>query len=132
MIDLSLSMYDGAKFRTTLVAIQLHLLLDHDGDVPSFAVITSGRVQNVTVAKTPKLPPGTIIGADRGDNDYELFGRWTDEGVYFVTRVKDNAMYRAVKNLPVPGASNRTVRKDQVIRFRAPQQRTDAPISFTW
>lgn len=42
-------------------------------------MITSGKVHDVTVAKILKLQPGTIIVDDRGDNDYELFGRWTDE-----------------------------------------------------
>jgi hypothetical protein len=127
VIDLCLSLYDWAKFRTTKGAIKLHLLLDHEGYLPSFAVITTGKVHDVTVAKTLKLQPGTIIVDDRGYNDYELFGRWTDEGVYFVTRLKDNAVYRVVKNLPVPGASNSNVRKDQVIRFRGPQAKTRCP-----
>ena len=127
VIDLCLSMYDWAKFRTTKGAIKLHLLLDHDGYLPGFAVITTGKVHDVTVAKTLKLQPGTIIVDDRGYNDYELFGRWTDEGVYFVTRLKDNAVYRVVKNLPVPRASNSNVCKDQVIRFRGPQARKKCP-----
>jgi hypothetical protein len=127
VIDLCLSMYDWAKFRTTKGAIKLHLLLDHDGYLPSFAVITTGKVHDVTVAKTLKLQPGTIIVDDRGYNDYGLFGCWTDEGVYFVTRLKDNAVYRVVKNLPVPLASNSNVRKDQVIRFRGPQAKQRCP-----
>ena len=58
---------------------------------------------------------------DRGYNDYDPFGRWTDEGVYFGTRPNDNAGYRVVKNQPVPHASNSNVKPDQVIRFRGPQ-----------
>jgi hypothetical protein len=121
VIDLCLKMYDWAKFRTTKGASKLHLLLDHDGYLPSFCVITTGKVHDVTVAKTLKLQPGTIIVDDRGYNDYELFGRWTDEGVYFVTRLKDNAVYRVLKRLPAPEKSNSAVRKDQVIRFTGPQ-----------
>ncbi len=121
VIDLCLSMYDWAKFRTTKGAIKLHLLLDHDGYLPSFAVITTGKVHDVTVAKTLKLQLGTIIVDDREYNDYELFGRRTDEGVYFVTRRNDNAVYRVVKNQPVPRASNSNVKNDQVIRFRGAQ-----------
>ena len=48
-------------------------------------------------------------------------------GGYFGTRLKDNAVYRAVKNLPVPGASNSTVRKDQLIRFRGPRAKKRCP-----
>jgi IS4 transposase len=110
-------MYDWAKFRTTKGAIKLHLLLDHDGYLPSFCVVTTGKVADVTVAQRLKLQPGTIVVDDRGYNDYELFGRWTEEGVYFVTRLKDNAVYRAVKNLPVPQKRSGGVIKDQIIRF---------------
>lgn len=117
VIDLCLKMYDWAKFRTTKGAIKLHLLLDHDGYLPSFCVVTTGKVADVTVAQRLKLQPGTIVVDDRGYNDYELFGRWTEEGVYFVTRLKDNAVYRAVKNLPVPQTKNGGVLKDQLIRF---------------
>jgi hypothetical protein len=117
VIDLCLKMFDWAKFRTTKGAIKLHLLLDHDGYLPSFCVVTSGKVADVTVAQRLKLQPGTIVVDDRGYNDYELFGRWTEEGVYFVTRLKDNAVYRAVKNLPVPQTRSGGVIKDQLIRF---------------
>ena len=105
------------KFRSTKGAIKLHLLLDHDGYLPSFCVITTGKVHDVTVARGLKFMPGTIVVDDRGYNDYELFGRWTDEGVYFVTRLKDNAVYRVVKNLPVPENKSGCVIKDQIIRF---------------
>lgn len=87
VIDLCLKMYDWAKFRTTKGAIKLHLLLDHDGYLPGFCVVTTGKVADVTVAQRLKLQRGMIVVDDRGYNDYELFGRWTDEGAYFVTRL---------------------------------------------
>ena len=127
VIDLCVSMYDWTKFRTTKGESKLHLLLDHDGYLRSLAVITIGKVSDVTVAKTLKLQPGTIIVDDRGYNDYELFGRWTDEGVYFVARLKDNAVYQLVKTLPVPGVSNSNVRKDQLLRFRRAQAKKRCP-----
>lgn len=127
VIDLCLKMYDWAKFRTTKGAIKLHLLLDHDGYLPCFGVITTGKVHDVTVARTLKLQPGTILVDDRGYNDYELFGRWTDQGVYFVTRLKDNAVYRVIKKLPLPCRADSAVRKDQVIRFTGPQAKNRCP-----
>jgi Domain of unknown function (DUF4372)/Transposase DDE domain len=127
VIDLCLKMYDWAKFRSTKGAIKLHLLLDHDGYLPSFCVITTGKVHDVTVARSLKFQPGTIVVDDRGYNDYALFGRWTDEGVYFVTRLKDNAVYRVVKNLPVPENKSGCVIKDQVIRFTGQGARDKCP-----
>lgn len=117
VIDLCLKLYDWAKFRRTKGAIKLHLLLDHDGYLPSFCVITTGKVADVTVARTLKLQPGTIVVDDRGYNDYELFGRWSEEQVYFVTRLKDNARYRVVKNLPLSEKPGSPILKDQRIRF---------------
>ena len=127
VIDLCLKMYDWAKFRSTKGAIKLHLLLDHDGYLPSFCVITTGKVHDVTVARGLKFMPGTIVVDDRGYNDYALFGRWTDEGVYFVTRLKDNAVYRVVKNLPVPENKSGCVIKDQIIRFTGQGARDKCP-----
>ena len=91
-----------AKFRRTKEAFKLHLLLDHDGQLPFLAVITEGNVSDVKVARQFHFDPGTIVVDDRGYNDYTLFGRWTDEGVYFVTRMKENALYEVVGEAKVP------------------------------
>ena len=68
-IDLCLSMYDWAKFRRTKGAVKLHLVLDHDGYLPSFAWITDGKVSDVKVAHLLRFEPGTIVVDDRGYND---------------------------------------------------------------
>jgi len=114
-IDLCLSMYDWAKFRRTKGAVKLHLVLDHDGYLPSYAVITDGKVSDVKVAHLLQFDSGTIVVDDRGYNDYELFGKWTGLGVFFVTRMKDNALYEVVEKRKVP--ENRKVLKDEVIRL---------------
>lgn len=126
-IDLCLKMYDWAKFRKTKGAIKLHLQLDHDGYLPGFCVITDGKVGDVTVAKRLKFQPETIVVDDRGYNDYGLFACWTDDGVYFVTRLKDNAVYRVVKSLPIAESKKGSVLKDQIIRFTGPVAETKCP-----
>lgn len=97
IIDLSLSMFDWAKYQRTKGAVKLHLVLDHDGYLPCFGVITDGTVHDVKVAQQLRFAPGTIVVDDRGYNDYRLFGRWCDEGVFFVTRMKRNARYTVVQ-----------------------------------
>ena len=87
ILDLSVSMFDWAKFRRTKGAIKLHLLLDHDGYLPSFAVVTEGKTSEIKVARTLRFAPGTILAIDRGYNDYEWFRELTQEEVYFVTRM---------------------------------------------
>jgi len=76
VIDLSLSMYDWAKYQRTKGAVKLHLVLDHDGYLPCFGVLTGGTVADVRVAQALHFEPGTIVVDDRGYNDYALFSRW--------------------------------------------------------
>jgi IS4 transposase len=90
--------------------------LDHDGYLPSFAVITEGKVADVKVGREISFAPGTIVADDRGYNDYELWGRWTAQGVYFVTRMKENALYEVVGEKSVP--QNRNILRDEMIELR--------------
>jgi hypothetical protein len=115
VIDLCVSVFDWAKFRRTKGAIKLHLLLDHDGYLPCFGVITEGKVHDVKVAWSLSFEPGTVVVDDRGYTDYRLFAKWTEEQVYFVTRMKDKALYTVVDERPVP--HNRSVLKDQIVFF---------------
>jgi hypothetical protein len=114
-IDLCLSMYDWAKFRRTKGAVKLHLLLDHDGYLPSYAVITDGKKSDIAIARTMKFAPGTVLAIDRGYNDYDWFGKLTHDGVFFVTRMKDNAVYGVVEKRKAPEKGN--VLSDEVIFF---------------
>ena len=75
VIDLCATLFDWATFRRTKGAVKLHLLLDHEGYLPSYAVITEGKQHEVTVAKTLTFAPGTILVIDRGYVDYAWFGR---------------------------------------------------------
>jgi len=124
-IDLCLSLYDWAKFRSTKGAVKLHLILDHDGYLPSFAVITDGKVSDVRVAQKLRFESGTIVVDDRGYNDYALFGKWTAQGVFFVTRMKDNALYEVIESREVP--QNRNILRDETIRLTAPKAEERCP-----
>jgi len=115
VIDLCLSVFDWAKFCRTKGAVKLHLVLDHDGYLPCFGIITDGKVADVRAAHHMHFAPGTIVVDDRGYNDYRLFAKWADAGVYFVTRMKDNALFEVVEERTVP--QNRHILKDQTIRL---------------
>jgi len=114
-IELCASLFDWAKFRTTKGAVKLHLLLDHEGYLPVFAHITEGKIHEVNVAQWLQIPKGSILVIDRGYVDYALFGRWTQDGVYFVTRQKDNADYTVIEEKPLP--QNRNILRDQIIEL---------------
>jgi hypothetical protein len=115
VIELCLSLFDWATFRQTKGAVKLHLLLDHEGYLPIFAHITEGSVHELNVAKDLSFPKGSIVAIDRGYADYLLFARWTQEGVYFVTRQKGNADYTVVEGRAVP--ENRNILQDDLIKF---------------
>ncbi|KPJ99480.1 MAG: hypothetical protein AMK71_09715, partial [Nitrospira bacterium SG8_35_4] len=115
VIDLCLSLYDWAKFRRTKGAVKLHLLLDHDGYLPSFAVITTGKTSDIKVAQRMRFDPGTILVMDRAYIDYEWLVQLTRQDVHFVTRLKDNAAFGVVEERPVP--VNSSILRDQIIFF---------------
>jgi hypothetical protein len=124
-IDLCLSMYDWARFRRTKGAVKLHLLLDHQGCLPCWALITDGKTHDVKAARLLDFAPGTIVAVDRGYVDYRLFAKWTEAGVWFVTRAKDNMDYRVVKRRPVPERGS--VLKDQEIVLKGFYARRNCP-----
>ena len=128
IIDLSVSMFDWAKYRRTKGAIKLHLLLDHDGYLPSFAVVTEGKTSEIKVARTLRFEPGTILAIDRGYIDYEWFRELTQQAVYFVTRMKENAVYEVIEEVAVP--QNRNVLRDQIICFPRLAREGEEPVLF--
>jgi hypothetical protein len=115
VIALCASVFDWAQFRRTKGAVKLHLLLDHEGHLPSFAVVTEGKQHEVRVARQLDFAAGTILAIDRGYCDYEWFAALTRQGVYFVTRLKDNADYAVVEERELP--QRKGLRRDQVIFF---------------
>jgi IS4 transposase len=128
IIDLSVSMFDWAKFRQTKGAIKLHLLLDHDGYLPSFGVVTEGKTSEIKVARTLRFDAGTILAIDRGYVDYEWFRELTQEEVYFVTRMKEKAVYEVKEELEVP--KDRNVVSDQIIYFPRLRREGEEPVLF--
>lgn len=108
-------MFDWAKYRRTKGAIKLHLLLDHDGYLPEYVYVTEGKVHEINILRFLSFDTGTIVTIDRGLIDYELFGKWTEKGVWFVTRLKKNASYRIKYQRPVP--ERRNILKDTIIEL---------------
>ena len=125
LIDLSVSLFNWALFRQTKGAIKLHLLLDHDGYLPTFAWITEGKIADIRIARQIAFPPGTVVVDDRAYNDYRLFAQWTSQGIYFVTKMKENALYEAVGERDLP--QNRSILKDELIELRGYGAREKCP-----
>jgi hypothetical protein len=128
IIELSATMFDWAKYRQRKGAIKLHLLLDHDGYLPSFAVVTDGKYSELKVARGLSLEAGTILAIDRGYNDYGWFEQLTRDGVFFVTRMKTGTVYTTVEVCAVPEKGN--VLSDQIVSMPALDKDGEAPVLF--
>lgn len=115
LIELCVTLFDWAGYRQTKGAVKLHLLLDHEGYLPVFACITEGKVHEVKIARGLTFPKGSILAIDMGYTDYKQFAIWTEAGIYFVTKQKDNAVYKVIKDRVVP--DNRKILKDQFIEL---------------
>jgi len=89
-IDLCLSVFPWAPFRSTKAAIKLHTLLDLRGSIPSFIFISDGKMHDVNILDQLIPEPGAFYVMDRGYLDFERLGRWDDAGSFFVTRAKSN------------------------------------------
>lgn len=124
-ITLCLNLFPWARFRRAKGGVKAHVLLDHDDYLPAYVVLTEARRSDVKLADSFTLNPGSIVAMDRGYNDYALFGRWTAAGVFFVTRLKEDAQFEIVEQRPRP--QNSAICVDQIIRLTSDKARADCP-----
>lgn len=124
-ISLCLTMFPWAQFRRAKGGVKAHVLLDHDDYLPAYVLLTEAKRSDVKLADSFTLNPGSIVTMDRGYTAYALFGRWTLAGVFFVTRMKDNAVFTVETEFPIP--ENRTIRADQIIQLTGVQAQADCP-----
>ena len=125
-IDLCLSVFPWAKFRTTKGAIKLHCLYDHSGALPTFLTVTDGKKHDVRVVKDTPFPllPDSIVSVDKAYIDYAWLNSLDAQGVWFVTRAKTNIDYAVVGQYPV---SSKRVISDECISLQGPLTRTKYP-----
>jgi len=127
-IDLCLSVFPWADFRTTKGAIKLHVGLNHAGYLPEFVTVTEGSTHEVNIGKLLAFPKGSMIAMDRGYNDYGWYKSLTDKGIFFVTRLKKNANYRVVERHKVN--KKQGITSDQTIEFTGAQTVKKCPIQL--
>ena len=89
-IDLCLSVFPWAPFRTTKAAVKLHTLLDLRCNSPSFIFISDGKMHDVNILDQLVPEPGAIYVMDRGYIDFERLGRFHEAGSFFVILAKRN------------------------------------------
>ena len=122
LIDLSLAIFPWADYNRKKAALKLHLGLDHDGYIPSFATITSGKCSDLTVARTLKFKPGSIVVIDKGYIDYEWWKSLGAQGVFFVCRPRKNTNYRVTARRQVRKSAGLTCDQDIELTGQKPSR----------
>ncbi len=100
-IDLCLSVFAWAPFRSTKAAVKLHTLLDLRGNIPSFIHISDGKMHAVNILDHLTPEPGAFYVMDRGYVDFTRLARLDEAGSFFVTRAKSNMKARRRYSRPV-------------------------------
>jgi hypothetical protein len=113
LIPVCVSMFDWAQYVQTKGAVKLHLVLNHQGYLPQYAVISDGKTADVKVAQQMEFSPGTMLVMDRGYEDHGWWRKLSRKGVYFVTRLKDSTAYAVLAQREVPAGS--TILRDEEI-----------------
>ena len=123
-IDLCLSIFPWASFRTNKAAVKVHTQLDLRGPLPILVHVTDGKVHDVNWLDAILFEPGCFYLLDRGYVDFERLWRIHQAGAYFVTRAKSNLQfYRCHSRLP----QGEGVIADQVIRLTVARSKQDYP-----
>lgn len=101
MIDLCLSTFPWAKYKTTKSAIKLHTLLDLRGNIPSFIIITDGKGSDQAMLDKIFFEAGSIYLMDRGYTDFKRLHRITQSGAFFVIRMHKKIRFKRVYSHPI-------------------------------
>jgi hypothetical protein len=95
-IDLCLSLFPWADFRSTKAAVKMHTLLDLRGPIPSFIHVSNGKMGDALALDLITLEAGSIYVMDRGYIDFRRLYVIHQAGAFFVTRAKTNMKYHRV------------------------------------
>jgi len=112
-IDLRLSVFPWALFRSTESAVKLQTLLDLQGNIPTFIHISDGKLHDVNILDLLIPEPGAFYIIDRGHVDFECLFTLHRTGRFFVIRAKSNTKYR--RRYSHPGDESGGVRCDRII-----------------
>lgn len=122
-IDLCLSVFPWAPFRSTKAAIKLHTLLDLRGNIPTFLHISDGKLHDVNALDLLIPEPGAFYIMDRGYLDFDRLHRLHEAGSFFVTRAKSNLKAQRRYSHPVDRSTG--LIRDQTIALTGFYSRQD-------
>ena len=117
LIKVSMAVFPWTNYNNYKAAFKLHVGLDHDGLIPAFAAVTRGKVTDQTQARRFSFPKGSVVVFDKGYNSYKWHNTLTEQGVFFVTRLRRNAKYRVLERRSVNKVQG--VTSDQTIEYQS-------------
>jgi hypothetical protein len=124
-IDLCLSVFPWARFRSTKAAVKMHTLLDLRGNIPTFIHISDGKMHEVNVLDILIPEAGSFYIMDRGFTDFARWFTLHQAQAFFVIRGKSNLLFRRVYSRAVDKSTG--LRCDQTIVLTAPKASKDYP-----
>ena len=124
-IDLCMSLFPWARFRSTKSAVKLHTLLDLRGPIPTMIAISDGKRADVSILDELLPEPGAFYVMDRGYLDFERLYQFVLAGAFFVTRTKAGVLLNRLESRPVDRAGG--IRSDHIVWFRNPGSASHYP-----
>ena len=124
-IDLCLSLFPWARFRSTKAAVKLHTLLDVRGPIPTMIAISEGKQADVRILDDLPLEPGALYVMDRGYLDFARLYRFTSAAAFFVTRTKAGIQLNRLQSRPVDRTTG--LRSDHIVWLTTPRSATHYP-----
>jgi len=118
-IDLCLSLFPWARFRSTKAAVKLHTLLDVRGPIPTLITISQGKQADVQILDELIIEPGAFYVMDRGYVDFQRLYGFTLASAFFVTRTKARIQLNRLESRPVDRSVG--LRSDHIVWLANPQ-----------
>jgi hypothetical protein len=110
--------------------IKAHVMIHAAELMPCLVRFTEGSRHDHTFLKHLNVPEGSYIVMDKGYTDYLQYAQWTDRGIYFITRMKDNAIYEGMEEFDLPDDIDHEILKDETITLYYTVDRNKEPLKL--
>lgn len=117
IMSVCLKLFPWAKFRTAKGGIKAHVSLDEASMIPDIVNISEAKISDRRNVDDFRYPKDTIIVDDRGYFDVKLFKIRIEDENHFVTRIKDNILYKSIREYDLPDDKDEHILKDEIIRL---------------
>ena len=117
LIDLSINIFPWALCNKDKAAVKLHVGLNHAGMIPEFVALSDGKESDQIEGRKFNFPTGSMVAFDKGYVDYGWYKSLTNKGIFFVTRLRPNSVYKVIERKNVQNQQG--VSSDQIIQLNS-------------